>query len=413
VLSRREILGGSGPLAAALILVPSARSEPMPHADIRPYSIDIPEQTLARIRNRLTTAHWPQTSKGAGWRYGVDAKWFRELVGYWSEGFDWRKVEAELNEIPQFMADVGGRPIHCARLTPRLRTRQHPLLLMHGWPATFASMLPLAKRLTAEGYEVVVPSLPGYGFSPAPDDEVQGLRFIAQRIHGLMSLLGHEQYLIHAGDFGAVVADWLAIDFPQSVTGMHVNLVAFRHAGAEFGSGRTGVADATPEEVAFVEAEVEHIERESAYFKLQFTRPESLAYALEDSPVGWAAYMLDKWQKWTDVNERSFDEIYGRDHLLTEVMIFLVTDTVATSLWPYAGFAKEPFGLNPGQTIDVPFGYSSFPDPLMPRIPRRFAERSRTNMRFWREHGRGGHFPMLEAPDALCKDIVEFAGSLE
>jgi microsomal epoxide hydrolase len=154
------------------------------------------------------------------------------------------------------------------------------------------------------------------------------------------------------------------------------------------------------------------MERESAYFHLQFTRPETLAYALTDSPVGFAAYVLDKWQKWTDTRQRPFEAIYTADRLLTEVMIFLVTDSAATSLWPYAGFATEPFGLAPGQRITVPFGHSSFPDPLMPPMPRHFVERSRSDIRLWRVHDHGGHFPMLEQTEVLAADITAFAETL-
>ena len=129
----------------------------------------------------------------------------------------------------------------------------------------------------------------------------------------------------------------------------------------------------------------------------------------QTAPFGWAAYMLDKWQKWTDTRTRTFQVIFDQEHLLTEMMLFLVTDSVATSLWPYAGFPTEPFGLSPGQKITVPFGYSSFADPLLPRVPRRFVERSRTNIKLWREHENNGHFPMLEATETLAADILAFA----
>lgn len=407
-LTRREAFA-AGALAAAALLsngAPAMSSNPS-----TPFRIEVPQATLTRFLTRVREAHWPQTSAGAGWTYGVDAGWFRQLVTYWGSTFDWRKAEAGLNATPQFLAEIDGRKLHFAHRKPTREVRgRPPILLLHGWPYSFATMLPLAERLAGEGWEVVIPSLPGCGFSPAPDDRVRGLRFIARRIDRLMTeTLGHDRYLVHGGDYGAVVADWLAIDAAAHVAGIHANMSAFRHAGAAYGTGETGVADATPEEAAYVRAEVENMERESAYFRLQLTRPETVAYALTDSPVGWAAYMLDKWQKWTGASLRPFEEIYGDDRLLTEVMIFLATDTVATSLWPYAGFATEPFGLAPGQTIDVPFAYSSFADPLLPRVPRRFVDRSRTDIRLWREHQAGGHFPMLEATQPLAEDIVRFA----
>jgi pimeloyl-ACP methyl ester carboxylesterase len=378
-----------------------------------PFKIRVPEAVLGRIEQRVKTAHWPKLSQGAGWRYGVDADWFAKLVSYWRDTYDWRSAEASLNRTPQYLVNIGGRNLHYARLAPAGGHSAHPPLLLHGWPYTFAAMLPLAEKLAGNGYEVIVPSLPGFAFSEAPDDQIRGLRFISRRIDRLMTdVLGHRRYVIHGGDFGAVVADWIAIDTPDHVAGIHAHMIAFRHAGAEYGSGQTGVADPTPEEVAYVKAEVEHMDRESAYFRLQSTRPETIAYALSDSPVGWAAYMLDKWQKWTDTRARGVDAIYGPSRLLTEVMLFLVTDTVATSIWPYAGFATEPFGLQPGQKIAVPFGYSSFPDPLLPKMPRHFVERSRTNIKLWREHDKGGHLPMLEQTDVLAADLRDFADDL-
>jgi pimeloyl-ACP methyl ester carboxylesterase len=373
------------------------------------YRIAVPDEVLSRITRRVEHVHIPKTSQGSGWKYGLDAAWLAELVDYWRSGFDWRKVETELNRVPQFAMDVEGIPIHFAWIKPVRKKVPVPFLLLHGWPYTFATMLPLGNRLADAGYEVVVPSLPGYGFSPAPDKEVRGLRFITARISALMQMLGYDRYLVHGGDHGAVMADWLAIDVPDCVAGVHVNSIGFRHAGAEFGTGKTGVEDATDEEKAYVKAEVAHMDQESAYFRLQSTRPESIIYALADSPVGWAAYMLDKWQKWTAGGPSEFVRAYTRDHLLTELMIYLVTDTVATSIWPYAGFALEPFGLKPSQTIEQPFGYSSFEDPLLPRMPRRFMERSRTNIKLWREHPLGGHFPMLTATDILAKDAIDFS----
>jgi pimeloyl-ACP methyl ester carboxylesterase len=381
-------------------------------AEMKPYRIAVPDSTLARIRDRLHHIHAPRTSYGAGWRYGVDAEWLNALVAYWRNDFDWRGVERTLNLTSQYAIDVNGTPVHFARIKPSDERKSLPFLLLHGWPYTFATMLPLARKLAEAGFEVIVPSLPGYGFSPAPDREVRGLRFIGGRISALMEALGFSRYLVHGGDHGAVIADWLAIDVPDRVAGIHANTIGFRHAGAEFGTGQTGAADATEEEKAYVKAEVERMDTESAYFRLQATRPETITYALADSPVGWAAYMLDKWQKWTAGGPSEFIKAYSCDHLLMEVMIYLVTDTVATGIWPYAGFAQEPFGLKPGQTLDPPFGYSSFNDPLLPRMPRRFIERSRPNIKLWREHAKGGHFPMLTATDILAADAIDFADTV-
>jgi pimeloyl-ACP methyl ester carboxylesterase len=380
-----------------------------------PFKVDVPDETLSYLVSRVRNPLLPHLSEGAGWKYGVDREWFAQLVTYWGRGFDWRKAERTLNKHEHFRVDIEGRKVHFVRIAaqPGTTVMPLPIVLLHGWPYTFATMIPLGERLAAAGVQVVIPSLPGTAFSDAPDDQIRGLRFVSRRIDRLLKeVLGYPRYILHGGDHGAVVADWLAIDSANSVAGIHANMIAFRHAGAEYGSGQTGVPDAAPEEIEYVKAEVARMEKESAYFKLQNTRPETITYSLSDSPVGWAAYMLDKWQKWTDTKKRPFDQVYDRDRLLTEVMLFLVTNSVATSIWPYAGFALEPFGLQPGQTIDVPFGFSSFDDPLLPRIPRSFVARSRKDIRLWKEHPDGGHFPMLEQTEVLSNDIIEFAKTL-
>jgi microsomal epoxide hydrolase len=387
----------------------------------RPMRVAVPQRRLDDIRRRLREARWPRAAAGAGWRYGVDAAWFRGLVAHWLNGYDWRAREAALNRWVHRTAELDGRRLHFVHVAGSGRAPKPPLLLLHGWPYSFASLLPLAERLARPerfagggpdaGFDVVVPSLPGFAFSDAPADSPRGLRFIAGLMHRLMTeVLGYPRYLAHGGDFGAVIADTLALERPEAVSGIHLHMLAWRHAGAAFGSGETGVPDPTPEETAFVREEVANMDRESAYFRLQFTRPETIAYAMADSPVGQAAYIFDKWQKWSDPT-RPFEQTYARDALLDEVMLYVATDSFATSIWPYAGFASEPFGLQPGQTVAVPAGYSIFDDPLLPRPPRSFAARSHPRILQWRDHPGGGHFPFLAAPDVLAADIRGFASA--
>ena len=386
-----------------------------------PFQIDVSQDVLDRILERVRAHRWPRLANGTGWQYGLEAAWFKEFVGYWGTAYRWRDREAQLNQFIHRIALIDGKRIHFV-MEPGSGRSPQPLVLLHGWPYSFASLLPLAERLAhperfggdpEDGFDVVVPSLPGFIFSDAPDDRPRGLRFMSRFMHQLMTgVLGYQRYMIHGGDHGAVVADWLALDQPQAVLGIHLNMLAWRHAGAAYGSGQIGVADPSPAEQAFVQQEVVRMDQESAYFQLQSTRPETIAYAMSDSPVGLAAYVLDKWQKWTDTRQRSFEEIHDRDALLDNLMLYLVTGSFATSLWPYAGFALEPFGLAPGQTINVPTGYSMFEDPLLPRPPRRFVERSHPQIVLWRDHLQGGHFPFLETPDLLAADIHAFRRSL-
>lgn len=380
--------------------------------DASPYQLAVSEQKLKWIRDRVEHANVGVRSNGDGWTYGVKAGWFDALLEEWATSYDWRQIERELNSLPQFVAEVEGRELHFLYFQGEATNDTPAVLLLHGWPYSFYTMVPLAQTLVAQGYTVVVPSLPGYIFSHSTSKRVTGLRSASQRIHQLMTqVLGHERYAIHGGDHGAVVADWLAIDHPKHILGVHCNMIGFRHFGAGYGAGETGVKNATPAEEAFVKAEVENMEKESAYFKLQATRPESISYALSDSPAGWAAYMLDKWQKWSDPTQ-AFESAFSHDRLITEVMLYLVSDSVATSLWAYAGFEKEPFGLSEGQTIGVPYAYSLFDDPLLPRPPQEFMEHSRTQLLQWRDHKGGGHFPMLQATETLSRDVRDFMAKL-
>ena len=257
-------------------------------------------------------------------------------------------------------------------------------------------------------FHVVAPSIPGFHLSQPIADRPRGLRAISAHMLDLMTLLGYDRFIVQGSDFGGVIGDWLALDHPRAVIGEQTNQIALHHEGGEYGKGTTGTASPSKAETAFVAHEKAVFEAESAYFQVQYTRPETIVYAMTDSPVGMAAYILDKWQKWTDTRTRDVTEIYGRDRLITEVMLYLVTDSFATSIWPYAGFALEPFAVPKGRKVDVPFGFSGYPDPLNPPAPRAFAERSRSNIVQWELAERGGHFPFLEDPARFAASVRAF-----
>jgi microsomal epoxide hydrolase len=322
-----------------------------------------------------------------------------------------------MNQFSHYKAPVEGQRIHFV-YEAGSGSNPQPVLLLHGWPYSFHSLLHLVKPLARpeqfggnaeDGLDVIVPSLPGFAFSDPPANP-SSLRSIAGRLHRLMTdVLGYDRYLIQGGDFGAVAGEWLAMDFPAAVKGLHENLVAFRHAGSEYGSGQTGPGPATAQERAFVQGEKENFMRESAYFLLQSTRPETLSVAMMDSPVGTAAWIIEKFYKWSEQRDRTFEQIFTKDQLLTNVMIYLVTRSFHTSIWPYAAFKDDPFSVPPGQKIAVPVAVATFPDPLNPAPPRSFAARSRSNIVQWTEFSRGGHFPFLEQPEPFLKDFQKFA----
>lgn len=375
-------------------------------SDMSAFKIRVDRSRLDFIRRRVDEFQFPTLPRNTGWSYGVDCAFFQKLLSDWREHFDWGEVERKLNDLPQFIANINGRELHFLRFNGG---NGPPLLLLHGWPYSFATMLPLAEQL-GKDFEIVIPSLPGFGFSEVISENMVGVRSLSEPLHQLMTeALHHRRYMVHGGDMGAEIADWLAFDKRDSILGFHTHFIYLRHEGAAFASAQTGAYDALPDEIAFVRREASVFRDGGAYFQLQATRPEAVAYALSDSPAGWAAYLLDKWRSWSDLRQQRFEDVFDNHRLLLEIMIYLVSNTITTSMWPYPSYVSEPGVLRQNEIIDTPFGHSAFPDPLIPKAPLCFAQRSRSDIRFWRDHDAGGHFPMLEATKALADDITAFA----
>ncbi|MCG8639949.1 MAG: epoxide hydrolase [Desulfobacterales bacterium] len=369
------------------------------------FEVHIPASRVEDVIERVQKYKPPRLCANAGWSLGVDSEFFKNLIAYWKDGYNWQNCEECLAGYVHRITHINGRRIHFVHLSPG---RGVPIMLLHGWPYSFLTMLPLAERLSQD-FEVIVPSLPGFGLSEPMANKADSVCQLAKTVNTLMSeKLGFKQYVVHGGDVGAEIGDWIAVDQPESLLGLHTHFLHLRHHGAVMGSGLTGVSNADKEEMEFVSREASALVNEGAYYNLQITKPESIAYALSDSPVGWAAYMIDKWHSWSDLGQNDIEALYGMDRLLNEAMLYLLTGSVSTSLWVYPGYASGAVTLGPGQMIDVPYGFSAFPDPLIPPPPKQFAARSRSNIRFWREHNAGGHFPMLEQTSVLAKDIKDF-----
>lgn len=251
---------------------------------------------------------------------------------------------------------------------------------------------------------MIVPSLPGFAFSDAPPAP-RGLRAIAGSLAKLVrEHLGLSRVIVAGGDFGAVAGSWMAHDHPDLVAGLHQHMVFPRHEGGAFGGG--AAADLTPEEKDYLDRSRARGEREGAYFKLHATKPDKLALLAAQGPLGVAAWILEKYAAWTDLRERALEDVYSLDELITNVMVYLVTESFETSIWPYAGFALEPGSL-PGP-IQVPVGVAAFPDPLSPVPPRSYCARSRPRIVHWTDFERGGHFPFQETPELYVADLRRF-----
>ena len=381
-----------------------------------PFTIAVPQEKLDRILRAVHAYDWAAMPALDGWGLGTDHTFLRELCAYWAEGYDWRRVEREMNAFLHITAGVGGLRLHAVR-EPGSGSAPMPLLLLHGWPYSFASFLGVIERLAhperfggdaEDGFDVVVASLPGYGFSGKPAAPI-GPKAMGDLLDALMTeVLGYKRYLVHGGDWGGFIASRLGFDHPEHVLGVHSNSFMVRHDGAMLGSGQAGPGEASDEERAFVQREAQGFMVEGGYSIIQGTRPQSLGFAMQDSPVGAAAWILEKFHGWSDRRQRPFPDIFTRDQLLTEVMVYLATDTFTTATWIYpAYFLEHSATLPAGERVEVPTAFAAYPDPAFGPPPRSFMERSHRVVQ-WSQMPQGGHFPALEVPDLYVADVQQF-----
>jgi pimeloyl-ACP methyl ester carboxylesterase len=388
--------------------------------NVQRFRVKVPDNTLENIRRRVEAFDLDALPTRPGWQSGTSRNALRELVARWLTGYDWRAVETELNHFPQLTADVRGTRLHVLR-EPGSGDTPRAVVLLHGWPYSFASFRKVIDALAhpersggdpQTGVTVIVPSLPGYAFSslgPRP----LSFRDAGELLHELViDVLDETDYVVHGGDQGAPIAEWMAFDHPDRCVGLHTPLLALRPDAAPFASGLTGVDDPGPEEVAFVAAErALNTGPSGAYFQLQLHTPLTVAPALSDSPVGLAAWFMEKYRLWTDRRGGERELGVDTDDVLTEVMVYLVSGSVASSLVAYSEFFDGPLTLPPGERITVPSGYASYPDPRGADAPHSFARRTR-DLVYWSTPQRGGHFPALEAPEAFAADLRAFLARL-
>ncbi|WP_328532847.1 epoxide hydrolase [Micromonospora zamorensis] len=369
------------------------------------FRIDVPDAVLDDLRARLARTRFTDRSGNQPWQGGVDPDYLRDLVSYWHDGFDWRTREAELNAYPQHLAVIGGRKLHFLHVRaarPAGTPAPLPLILSHGWPSSFVEMLPLVDRLTSlagGGFDVVVPSLPGFGFSEVPDEPVTRA-LLARTLHELMTdVLGYERYGAFGGDVGGVVTGWLGALHPEQVAGIHMIHPPFP---ASFDARPLSAA-----EQAYLNAEAAYDETDGGYSAIMGTRPDTLAAALADSPAGLAAWIVDKYRDWSD-NHGDLANSIDTDTLLTIITLYWVTGTIGSSFRQYADFGHN----TPRPDITVPAAFTVSTEPSMANFPREIAERACTDIRHWSEPGRGGHFMPLEEPDLLASEMRQFFTSL-
>ncbi len=379
------------------------------------FSVAVDQPMIDDLRARIRNTRLPETAPGAPWSQGTDRDWLTRLLGYWADEFDWRAAERELNRFSHFRALAGDAEIHFVHESAR--SGGIPLILGHGWPSCFAELLPLVPLLTDPGghgidgpaFDVVIPSLPGYGFSSRP--VVPGgvtYRYVAGVWHQLMRGLGYTRYGAGGGDFGAGITTFMALDNPGSLIGLHLtNLELAPYTGP-------GSRPLSAAERRYLEQAGRWDEAERGYTAIQSTKPQTLGYALTDSPAGLAAWILEKWRSWSDSGGDPTAR-FSTDFLLTIVTLYWVTGTITSSMRDYFDNRRwqgEP-RLGPDDIVRVPTAVASFPHMLVPEgePPREWAERL-YDVRRWTVMPRGGHFAPAEEPGLVARDIAAFFAGL-
>ncbi len=392
-------------------------------AALTPFKIDIPQATLDAIAAKVRAYQWhemPEIAEGGDrWAYGTDMLYMRELCDYWVSKYDWRKAEAALNRFPQFKATVDGQEIHFIHVKGSGAAPQ-TLLLTHGWPGSVFEFYEVIEPLAhpekfggnaEDGINLVVPSLPGYGFSGKPKKPIgpKGTAALWDRL--MREALGYEEYIAQGGDWGALVTGYLGYLHSRKKGGgckaIHLNMWGLRPA----------VMPETEAEQKWAAGAAMTFELEGAYLRLQMTKPQTLSYGMMDSPVGAAAWIVEKFNSWSDRRGKDgkehIENAFSKDQLLTSVMIYLVTKTFNTATWFYRGLFEEGGnGMEPGTTVEVPTGIANFPKEFLIFPPHSMVEKA-YNVARWTDFDHGGHFAAFETGKVFADDVRAFVKAVK
>lgn len=369
---------------------------------LKHFKINVPDQVLQDLRERLKMIRWPDEIRDSGWDRGADLTYMRELADYWLNEFDWRKTEKEINAYPGFIAEIDGHRIHFLHIKGK-QPGSIPLILSHGWPGSFLEMMKLVPLLTSDTeltFDLVIPSLLGYGFSQKVINAGCNVQLMADLWCKLMQELNYEKFGAHGGDFGSGISMAIAMKYPQHLIGIHVNNIE-----GYYYPYITNEKKLTSEEIRFEKDAADWYEKEGAYSHQHRTRPLTLSYGLNDSPIGLCSWIIEKFYRWSDCNG-NIESVFTRDELLGNVTLYWVTETIHSSIRLYHESRQSPLRFGKNDFVNVPLGVAHFPfeDPFPPRgyIERGF------NVQHWTEFPSGGHFPAMEQPGLLANDIRNF-----
>lgn len=384
-------------------------------SDIKPFDIDIPQSKIDEILSRVKRYPWFDAPEGlADWQLGASTPFMRDIADYWTTQYNWRAEEAKLNAYPHFKANIDGIDIHFVHIIGEAQGKR-PLLLTHGWPGSFFEFWDAIGPLAFPGqhggdagdaFDLIIPSLPGYGFSGKPKS-LLGQRATAALWDKLMrQRLGYNTYLAQGGDWGAMVTSWLGTNHGThnhrgGCKAIHLNMIGLRP---------TPATPQTQDEINWLQQTQAGMQAEGSYFMQQSTKPQTLAMSLMDSPVGCAAWILEKFNGWSDLVDGDLLKTYTRDQLITNVMIYLVNDAIAASIRYYAAFFAEGGPALPdGERCETPTGFANYPgETLYGPPPRSWCERA-YNIDHWADMPRGGHFAAMEQPELFVEDVRKWA----
>lgn len=373
-------------------------------AEIKPFEVRWTDAEVNTILDQVRAYPWPVApAVEDGWNYGCDAKYLKSLCDHWTTGYDWKAAMADLNRFPQFTARVEDFDLHFLHVVGEAGGKR-PLLLTHGWPGSHYEFWGAIEKLAfptrfggkaEDAFDLVIPSLPGFGFSSKPARPI-GQRLTARLFNTLMTeVLGYPTYLAQGGDWGGLVTSWLGFDHGKSVRAIHLNMIGFRPSGPP-------QSDA---EIAWLTRQGAMMDMMGAYFRLQASKPQSLAWMGAGNPVGQAAWIAERFHDWSDLRAKSLDEVHPKDRLLTNIMLYVMTGSFTTGAWYYRGLLEEG-GVNlDGKRCETPTAFANFPgEPLYSAPPRSWADRAYNIVR-WTEMPRGGHFAAMEEPDLFVDDV--------
>ena len=376
----------------------------------RPFTVDWSASAVGAVLDQVRNYPWPPAPKVEdGWAYGCDAGFLKSLCDYWTGAWDWRAAVETLNRYPQFTARIEDFDIHFVHVVGEAGGKR-PLLLSHGWPGSHYEFWDAIDKLAfptrhggeaADAFDLVIPSLPGFGFSSKPERPI-GQKLTARLFNALMTeTLGYDRYLAQGGDWGSLVTSFLGLHHADHVKAIHLNMMALRpHGGPQ-----------SQDEIAWLTRTGAAMDMLGAYFRLQMSKPQSIAWMAAGNPVGQAAWIVERFYDWCDRRSTPFEQVFTQDQLLTNLMIYVMTGSFTTGAWYYRGMLEEGLAtqLTEGQRCETPTAFANYPgEALYSAPPRSWADRAYTIDR-WTDQPRGGHFAAMEQPDLFVDDVRAWA----